>query len=161
MRTLHFIFVVFVTLASVGLLFARSAFIPLPDRCKKADFIGVIEIVSTNSAGASAPFIQVARARVIETIKGHAATNTLDLDFNRDREDTVIYSPGERILVFLTKQPSELFTTTYDSFSCKFRVALKAVEYYRGTNDMVLNWKVDVDYKSLDEVRKEIHKYAD
>jgi hypothetical protein len=85
--------------------------------------------------------------RVVEAIKGSTNVATLDLDFDEDREDTVLYSPREKCLVFLNKRTSGHFAT--------FGLGKYAV-----TNAAVLNWKPDVDYKPLDEVRKEIHKYA-
>jgi len=85
---------------------------------------------------------------VVEAIKGLTNTVTLELDFDTDREETVFYAPHQKCLVFLKKRPSGHFVTFGGG-------------KYAVTNNMVVNWMQDVDYMSLDDVRKEIHKHVD
>ena len=150
MRTRHYIAIIFATLALVGLVFAKAAHVPLPKKCKASDLIAVIEVIKTETGGSSKPYLKIATARVLETMKGRVAGASFQLDFDNGLAcPNITYERGERCLVFLTKLPTGHFATYNTYFGA-----------YAVTNDTVINWEFVADTK-LDVVRKEIRKHVD
>jgi len=112
--------------------------------------IAVIEITKTKTGGASKPYLKIATARVIETIKGRVEGASLQLDFDNGLTcPNITYERGERCLVFLTKLPTGHFATYNTYFGA-----------YAVTNDIVINSEFEADTK-LEVVRKEIRKHVD
>ena len=150
MRTRKHIAIAFATVAITSLLFAKAARIPLPQKCKESDLIAVVEIAKTETGGGSKPYLKIATAQVIETIKGRADGTNFRLDFDNGLLcPNITYERGERYLVFLYKLPTGHFAT-YNSYFGAYTV----------TNDTVINWEFAADTK-LEVVRKEIWKHVD
>lgn len=150
MRTRHYIAIAFATLGFVGLVFAKAMHVPLPKKCKASDLIAVIEITKTETGGASKPYLKIATAQVIETIKGRVDGASFQLDFDNGLTcPNITYERGERCLVFLSKLPTGHFVT-YNSYYGAYAV----------TNGIVSNWEFEADTK-LEVVRKEIRKHVD
>ena len=150
MRTRHYIAMAFATVAVTGLLFAKDAHVPFPQKCKESDLIAVIEISKTKTGGASKPYRKIATARVIETIKGRIDGTSLQLDFDNGLTcPNITYRPGARCLAFLTTLPTG-HLATYNTYFGGYTL----------TNDTVMNWQFEADTR-LAVARTEIRKHVD
>jgi len=147
---INYIAITAATVALTGVLFAKAAHIPLPQKCKESDLIAVIEIAKSQVGGASKPFQKIATARLVETIKGRIDGTSFQLDFDNGLAcPNVTYERSERCLVFLTKLPTGHFAT-YNSYFGAYTVH----------NDTVIGWERETETK-LEAVRKEIRKRVD
>lgn len=150
MQTRHCLAIAFAVLSAAGVLLAKAARVALADKCKASDLIAVIEITAIQRGGASEPYLEVATAKVIESIKGRVDGATFQLDYNNGFAcPNVLYARGDRCLIFATKLPTG-HMATYNTYFGKFTV----------TNDTVLNWEGEVS-KSLDGARTQIRQHVD
>lgn len=149
MQTRHCLAIALATISITSVLLAKAARVSLSEMCKASDLIAVIEITATHRDDASKPYLEVATARVIETMKGRVDGATFQLDYNNGLAcPNVIYARGDRCLIFATKLPTG-HLATYNTYFGKCIV----------TNDVVLNWETAAN--SLGAVRKEIRRHIE
>ena len=150
MKNLHWISIVLATISFTGLLFAKAARVELSQKCRASDLIAVIEITTTKPGGASKPYLEVAMAKLVESIKGQVDGTTFLLDYNNGLGcPNVGYAPGDRCLIFATKLPTGHWET-YNTYFGKFMI----------TNGLVHGFESETN-TSLEAARKEIRRHLD
>lgn len=122
MSNLRFIsvFVLLIVLASGSLApktFGKAGYAPFEQKVSRSDLIAVVEVSSVASQTTNSSYRSVATLKIVEAIKGSKSGDSVLLEYDTGLLcPNVLYSAGERCLVFATRMTNGHYETYNDYY---------------------------------------------
>jgi len=137
MRNQMVLFVSLLCLFSAPFAFGLAAYIPLPQKVADSDLIARVTILSTHRLQRSERYKSLAKAKVVEAIKGSRVGEIIQLEYDNGLVcPNVHYSKNEDVIIFAVKMDNGHYYT-YNTYNGKYKV------------------------KTYDKVKKEIKRYLE